>query len=80
MGHPEKLLTRILGGKADANVRFDELRALLRRLGFREQIRGGHHVFRKAGTGIINLQPAGSHAKEYQVRQVRKVLAKADLE
>ena len=28
---------------------FDELRQMLRRLGFEERIRGSHHVFRRDG-------------------------------
>jgi len=51
----------------------------LRRIGFVETISGSHHVFRKAGSGIINLQPAGKHAKGYQVKQVRRVLSDAGL-
>ena len=74
MSRHEKLLERILSGEADANIRFHDLCVLLQRLGFEMQIRGSHHVFRKAGCGIINLQPAGQHAKSYQVRQVRNVL------
>jgi len=75
MGRHDKLLAQILGGRADANVGFDALRALLRRLGFEERTRGSHHVFRRAGVPArINLQREGDKAKAYQVRQVRAVL------
>ncbi|GEM_PF-3565279 len=41
------------------------------------RIRGGHHIFRKAGVEEkINLQREGSEAKPYQVRQVRAVILK----
>jgi len=76
----DELLTRILRGTADANIRFDDLRHLLRRLGFEERIRGDHHIFRKAG--IIekpNLQREGNKAKVYQVRQVRAIILKYGL-
>ena len=65
----------ILNGRADANIRFDELRFFLLHLGFIERVRGSHHIFRKEGVRErINLQRDGSHAKPYQVRQVRRVM------
>ena len=58
----------ILRSGADANVAFDELRGLLRHLGFEERVRGSHHVFRRAGVfEQINLQRDGSKAKVYLV-------------
>ena len=39
MNRHERLLQKILGGRSDANIRFDELRALMRYLGFDERIR-----------------------------------------
>ena len=76
----DKLLDRILRGTSDANIPFDDLRNLLIRLGFEERTRGSHHVFRKAG--IVekpNLQQSGSHAKPYQVKQVRGIIVKYKL-
>jgi hypothetical protein len=53
----EELLLRILRGTSDANISFNELRQVLRRLGFEERIGGSHHMFRKAGIEEkINLQ------------------------
>ncbi len=76
----EKLLERILRGTSDANVPFDSLCNLLERLGFEARIRGGHHIFTRAGVEeILNLQPKGSLAKPYQVRQVRSVILKYQL-
>jgi predicted RNA binding protein YcfA (HicA-like mRNA interferase family) len=75
VGKHEEVLKRILSGVADANIRFDDLRRLLEKLGFQERIRGSHHVFRKAGVPErINLQRDGNNAKPYQVRQVRNVI------
>lgn len=77
MGKYEKLLDQILRGTSDANVRFDELCNLLRRLGFEERSRGSHHVFVMKGVEeLINLQREGNKAKVYQVRQVRVILSK----
>ncbi|MBI4672234.1 MAG: type II toxin-antitoxin system HicA family toxin [Chloroflexi bacterium] len=75
MSKHDKILQQVLSGKSDANIRFDDLRNLLMRLGFEERTRGSHHVFRKAGVEErINLQRDGDKAKAYQVRQVRKVI------
>lgn len=49
MSHHQKLLMRVLRGGSDANIRFEDLRELLLRLGFEERVRGGHHTFRKRG-------------------------------
>ena len=70
-----ELRQRILSGRSDANIRFDELRAFLLRLGFVERVRGSNHIFRKEGIRErLNLQRDGSHAKPYQVRQVRQII------
>ncbi len=75
MPRRDKTLDRILRGTSDANIAFDELCALLRRLGFQERSRGSHHIFERPDVNPpINLQPAGKHAKPYQVRQVRNAL------
>ena len=80
MNRDDRLRQRILDGRSDANIRFDALRGYLLRLGFVERVRGSHHVFRKTGVReLINLQRDGSHAKPYQVRQVRRVLLRYDL-
>ena len=76
-----KVLERVLSGRADANIGFDDLRNLLTRLGFAERSRGSHHVFvRESVEDLINLQREGHMAKPYQVRQVRAVITKYGLE
>ncbi len=71
----EKLLQRLMNGQADTDISFEDLCSLLNRLGFQERVRGDHHIFAKDGIAeIINLQPLGSKAKPYQVRQVRNIL------
>ncbi|PYS35170.1 MAG: toxin HicA [Acidobacteria bacterium] len=77
MTQKDSVLSQILGGRSDANVNFNELRSLLRSLGFSERIRGSHHIFaREDVQEIVNLQPKGAKAKAYQVKQVRQVLVR----
>lgn len=77
MSKYEKLLNQILRGASDSNVSFDGLCQLLRHMGFDERIRGSHHIFSREGVEeILNLQPIGSKAKAYQVKQVRGVILK----
>jgi len=76
-----KLLEKVISGRADANIRFDDLRNLLTQLGFEERSRGSHHIFVRAGVeDMINLQKEGHMAKPYQVRQVRAVITKHGLD
>lgn len=75
MGKYEKLYQHILERRSDANVPFSELCQLMELLGFRERIKGDHHIFTKEGVEeILNLQPKGSKAKPYQVKQIRNVI------
>ena len=65
----------MLRGTSDASIAFEELRQLMFTLGFDERIRGSHHIFTRDGIEeILNLQPKGSKAKPYQVKQVRRVI------
>ena len=81
MSRHKELRETVLSGRADAGIRFDDLRGLLRNLGFTERVRGSHHIFRREGVAErINLQRDNSHAKPYQVRQVRRVILKHKLE
>ena len=74
MNRHERLLRTILGGRSDANIRFDDLRALMRHLGFDERIRGSYHVYRKQGIPEkVNLQRDDGNAKPYQVKQLRRL-------
>lgn len=75
MSKYEKLLMKILSAASDQNVTFAELCSLLEQLGFEKRTKGGHHIYTKKGVEeIINLQPKGSKAKPYQVKQVRNLL------
>ena len=75
-----RVLLQILQGTSDANIRFTELCLLLKDIGFAERIRGSHHIFtRESVEEILNLQPRGSMAKPYQVRQVRNLIVRYKL-
>jgi HicA toxin of bacterial toxin-antitoxin, len=80
MSKTEKFLVKLLRGTSDTNIEFDELCKLLEKLGFDQRIKGSHHIFNKEGIKeILNLQPLGSKAKTYQVKQVRAVIVKYGL-
>jgi len=76
----EKLMADLLGGRADANIDFEDLRGILLDLGFEERTKGSHHLFRRSGIEErVNLQRDGRNAKPYQVKQVRAVILKYKL-
>jgi hypothetical protein len=80
MAKSDKIIHKILQGDADSNIKFDDLRALLKRLGFEERVRGSHHIFRRADImERLNLQCEGANAKPYQVRQLRTIILKYKL-
>jgi len=77
MTRVDRILERIVRGASDADIPFSEIRRVLRTLGFKERIRGSHHIFARRGIEeILNLQPRQGKAKPYQVRQVREVILK----
>ena len=80
MSEQTKLLARILSGRSDNNIPFDNLCRLLVTLGFEQRIRGDHHIFTRDGIPeILNIQPRGSQAKAYQVKQIRMVIVRHKL-
>jgi hypothetical protein len=80
MGEYEKLYEHIMLRRSDASIPFDELCALLKRLGFTERIRVNHHIFTMSEVEeILNVQPKSGKAKPYQVRQIRGVLLEYNL-
>lgn len=75
-----KLIELIIFGKSDNNIDFQQLVNLLIHVGFEFRIKGSHHIFyRKDVVEIINIQPNGSKAKSYQVKQVRELILKYKL-
>lgn len=77
MSQHEKLVQSLLSGQQDRNFEFFDLCLVLGWLGFDRRVRGDHFIFTKAGVDeIINIQPVGSKAKPYQVKQVRELILK----
>ncbi|MDY0248249.1 MAG: hypothetical protein RBR26_15180 [Methanosarcina mazei] len=77
MGKLAKLYEYILMRRSDANIPFETLCTLLKRLGFDNHIKGDHHIFTKDGVEeILNLQPKNGKGKPYQIKQVRDVILK----
>lgn len=80
MGRFEKTVNRLLRGTSDSNFPFKDLCWLLEKLNFEERISGSHHIFTHDGVpDIINLQSRKSKAKDYQVKQVRRILTEYEL-
>ena len=80
MGKYEKLFIKILRGRSDKNIGFEELRTLLGLLGFDERMKGSHHIMTKNNIPeILNIQSKVGKAKPYQVKQVREVILKYQL-
>ena len=80
MSRFEKALLKILTGRHDRNIDFDDLRGLLQRLDFKERVKGDHHIFTRENVAeIINIQPDGKLARPYQVKQVRNLIVRYKL-
>ena len=75
------LLDRILSGQSDTNIPFQATCNLLETLGFKKRVRGSHHIFTKIGVvEQINLQPHEGKVTAYQVKQIRQVLTRYNIE
>ena len=73
-------MQKILQGRADNSISFSSLRTLMKHIGFDERIRGDHYIFTMNGVEeILNLQPKNTKAKPYQVKQVRNIILKYNL-
>lgn len=80
MPNYDKIIAKILSGRSDANIKFNDVKNLLNYLGFEMRIKGSHHIFRKEGIKeLVNIQKDGNKAKPYQIRQVRSILLEYDL-
>lgn len=72
MSKIEKLLAKLFSSQSGSNFQFSDLCAILIYFGFKERIRGDHHIFTRDDIAeILNLQPKDGKAKPYQVKQVR---------
>ncbi len=64
MNHIKKTLDKILGGRSDANILFNDICNPLTHLGFDIRIRESHYIFRRIDIEEkINLQKDGNKAK-----------------
>ena len=80
LGQFEKLFLKILCGTKDKDIDFEDLCKVLINIGFDERIKGSHQIYYKEGIEeIVNIQPNGSKAKPYQVKQVRQMILKYKL-
>ncbi len=71
----------VMSGIRDNNIRFSDVKKLLEYFGFRCRIKGDHYIFTKDEISeIINLQPLNDKCKKYQVKQLRMIIEKYDLE
>lgn len=67
----------IMSGNSDNNIRFTELRNMLESLNFGYRVKGDHFIYyRNDIPEIINIQPKGSKAKGYEVKQIRLLFKK----
>ena len=82
MTRRDKDLNRILDKRYEANLDFTLLLTVLRRLGFSVRTSGSHTTVTRSDVPVaLVLQPRGKLAKDYQVRQVRRVILEyVDLE
>ena len=77
MSQNEKLFMSVLSGTKDNGILFVDLCKILDISGFSSRIKGSHHIYYKDGIDeIINIQPKGTKAKDYQVKQVRNMILK----
>lgn len=78
----DKFRSRLLSAQSDNSINFAELCRYLVLTGFvlRPSRKSSHHIYTKEGVPeIVNLQPEGSMAKAYQVKQVRELFRRYGL-
>lgn len=77
----EKLIQSIMSGVQDKNIKFVDLQKILDIMGFLCRVKGDHFIYWKEGIDeIINIQPDGNKAKPYQVKQIRNIILKYQME
>jgi predicted RNA binding protein YcfA (HicA-like mRNA interferase family) len=78
---PDKVRAALLDAAKDYAHRFADVARFLEATGWRQRVKGSHHIFIRPGIPVLlNLQPEkDGKAKAYQSRQVRAVLTKFKL-
>jgi len=80
MSKAEKIFEKVMSGKSDANISYDDVCNLLTKLGYAKRQQGTSHQIFARGDSYLNLQPGSDgKAKKYQVRQIREELQRIDL-
>ena len=74
MSKSEKLMVKLMSVTSDASFSFRDMVTLLLSLGFNQRRGGGSHQIFQKGADFVNLQNAQGKVKEYQVRQIRKII------
>lgn len=76
----KKVYDKIMSGNSDNNIRFTDLRNVIISMDFVERIKVDHFVYKHDDIpeGIV-IQPLGSKAKAYQVKQIRNLFNKYGL-
>lgn len=71
----------VLSGRTDNNIRYADFQNLIVDLGFVFQRQeGSHRIYRHLVYNVkMNIQPDGSKAKGYQVKQLRTLIKKYGL-
>ena len=77
--NPRKLLKRLHAGSK--NLRFSEVAACARAVGFRlDRVNGSHHIYVHSKCDrLVNLQDVNGKAKPYQVRQLLDLIESYNL-
>lgn len=80
MSRYKKVLLKIMIGNSDTNIPFMNLVGLLKQMKFDLRIKGSHYIFSKDGIEeIVNIQEVNGKAKAYQVKQIREIITKYNL-
>jgi len=76
MPDPEKTRAALLDPAKDYGHRLADVVRFLEATGWRQRIKGSHHIFNRPGVPVLlNLQSErNGKAKAYQIRQVRQTL------
>lgn len=77
----KKIYNAITSGKSANNINFTDFRNLIIDLGFTFKNQEGSHVvyYHYGINEIMNIQDKKGKAKDYQVRQLRKIINKHNL-
>ncbi len=74
MSQWKRTLAKLIAGKSDANIAFDDACTLLKRAGFSMRQTGGSHRIYTKGEAMLNLQDRDGKIPPYQAKQLREVL------